>query len=317
MPKTDAWPFASTLPLAGHDSESINTSDPSVIAFVVDHAYSSKFTGVPVIDAGVPYGFIINSVPGWMELTPLQLLLEGMWREGKHSRGANALDGNLIEYGMGGFADGGWGPPMLYPPEVKIYADGRIVFGRKDGYWQGTIEPRRFERLKRDFANNTLLKESQLLPVRNGGLISMHGGMAYIRYRDGDDQVVVAVLSHPRRGAYPRLLNRIREEIPRTYMRFRPEAITFRLYPGSSWREPARWPFSATTPLQGRSGSIALTDPAEIAFVIDRAFGGFSWIQTNVRENGIDYEIILESAPGWYEPDSLGATLEELRLSSN
>jgi hypothetical protein len=54
-----------------------------------------------------------------------------------------------------------------------------------------------------------------------------------------------------------------------------------------------------------------------IAFVIDSAFGGFSWIQTNVRENGIDYEIILESAPGWYEPDSLGATLEELRLSSN
>jgi len=28
---------------------------------------------------------------------------------------AGTQDENLIEYGMGGFADGGHGPPMLYP----------------------------------------------------------------------------------------------------------------------------------------------------------------------------------------------------------
>jgi hypothetical protein len=317
MPKTDAWPFTGALPLAGHESEAISTSDPAIIAFVIDHKYGSKFVGVPVIDSGVPYGFIIISALGWMELPSLQLLLEGMWRDGRHSRGSGSQDGNLIEYGMGGFADGGWGPPMLYPPAVKIYADGRIVFGDEEGYWQGKIEPKRFQRLERDLANNTLLKNSQLVPVRNGGLISMHGGMAYIRYRDSDDAVVVAVLSHPRRGAYPRLLNRIREEIPKTYTRFRPAAITFRLYPGRSWQDPVAWPFSAKTPLRGRTGSITVDDPAAIAFVIDRGFGGFSWIQTNVNEDGTDYEIILESVPDWYEPEPLGMTLENLRLGSN
>ena len=51
--------------------------------------------------------------------------------------------------------------------------------------------------------------------------------------------------------------------------------------------------------------------------MIDHAFGGFSWLQTNVQENGKDFEIILESSPGWYEPQILGATLDNLRLNSN
>src|SRR5258708_29368871 len=101
-------------------------------------------------------------------------------------RGIGVRDENLFEYGRGGLGDGGWGPPMLYPPEVKIYADGRIVFADKEGFWQGTIEPKRLERLRRDLARNKLLEKSQLLQVRNGGLISMHGGVVYVRYRDVD-----------------------------------------------------------------------------------------------------------------------------------
>jgi hypothetical protein len=229
---------------------------------------------------------------------------------------AQSRDGNLIEYGMGGFADGGWGPPMLFPPEVKIYRDGRIVFAQKEGVWEGRLEPKRLQRLERELAKNTLLQKSQLLPVRNGGLISMHGGIAYIRYRDGEDEVIVAVLSHPHRGPYVRLLNTIRDEIPSTYRRFRPEELSFRLYPGSSWQTPVRWPFSATLPL--REGvPITTTDREAVAFILDRAFGGFSWLQTNVTEAGCDYEIIVESVPDWYEPGVLAMTLEMLRLSSN
>jgi hypothetical protein len=114
---------------------------------------------------------------------------------------AQVRDGNLIEYGMGGFADGGIGSPMLFP----------------------------------------------------------------------------------QRGPYPRLLHRIREEIPSTYSSFRAHQLTFRLYPGSTWREPVAWPFSAATPLACSSGSITLTDPAAVAFVLDHSLGGFSWLQTNVR----------------------------------
>jgi hypothetical protein len=296
----------------------MSTSDPAMIAFIVDASINSKFPQPPVLDNEGLYQFGVESAPGWTDPPALQKKITEIWRAApKHERGSGVQDGNLIEYGMGGFADGGHGPPMLYPPEVKIYADGRIVFADKEGYWQGTLEPKRLERLRNDLARNELLKESQLLKVRNGGLISMHGGMAYIRYRNGDDEVLVAVLSHPHRGPYPTLLNRIRQEIPDAYSRFRPNEIAFRVYPGSTWVEPVDWPFAATIPLQGRSQSIIVTDRAAIAFVIDHGFGGFSWLQTNVRENGKTWEIILESARGWYEPQFLGVTLDDLRLSSN
>jgi len=312
------WPFTSALPLAGHGDTPVSTSDPAVIAFIIDHSFNSKVPLPAIEENGALYQFGIESAPGWMDPPALQRRLEELWRAApKHGRGSGAQDGNLIEYGMGGFADGGHGPPMLYPPEVKIYAGGRIVFADKEGYWQGIIEPKRLEKLKRDLTNNALLKKSQILPVRNGGLISLHGGMAYIRYRDADDEVVVAVLSHPKRGPYPRLLDRIREEIPSTFSRFRPDEITFRLYPGSTWQQPVAWPFSATIPLHDKPDSITINDPPAIAFVIDHAFGGFSWLQTNVQENGKDFEIILESSPGWYEPQILGATLDNLRLNSN
>jgi hypothetical protein len=317
--KEIVWPFPDSMRLKeATDDAPMSTSNPKMIAFIIEASINSKSARPPVLDSEGLYQFGVDSAPGWTDPPALQKKIAEIWRAApKHRRGAGVQDGSLIEYGMGGFADGGYGAPMLYPPAVKIYADGRIVFGDKEGYWQGTIERKRLEHLRRDLARNDLLKQSQLLKVSNGGLISMHGGMAYIRYRDGDDEVVVAVLSHPHRGPYPRLLNRIREEIPGAYSRFRPKEITFRLYPGSTWVEPVDWPFTATIPLQGRSKSISTTDPAAIAFVIDHGFGGFSWMQTNVRENGTNYEIILESVRGWYEQQFLGMTLDDLRLSSN
>jgi len=309
-----AWPFASTVPLKGRGEDLVSTSDPAVIAFIIDATYNAKISRPAVEESGAFYQFGFMSAPGWTDPPAIQGCIEELHRVSPQHRGAGVQDGNLIEYGMGGFADGGHGPPMLYPPEVKVYNDGRIVFGTQEGYWQGTIKPQRLERLKRDLAKNDLLKKSQLLPVKNGGSISMHGGVAYIRYRDADDEIIAAVLSHPRRGPYVRLLARIREEIPETYSRFRPKEITFRLYPGSTWVAPVEWPFSATTPLHDHSDLITITDPAATAFVIDHSFGGFSWTQTNVRENGTDYEIIFESAPGWYEQEILGITLDNLRL---
>lgn len=315
--KSVPWPFTSTVPLAGRGDDPVSTSDPAVIAFIVDDVYTRKAPLPGIEENGKLYQFGVESAPGWMDPPALQVRVEQLWlASAKRGRGVGAQDGNLIEYGMGGFADGGHGL-MLYPPEVKIYADGRVVFGDKEGIWQGMLEPRRLERLKSDLSKTKLLAKTQILPVRGGGLISMHGGMAYIRYRDGDDEKIVAVLSHPHGGPYTRLLGRIRQEIPSTYSRFRPKEITFRLYPGSSWVEPVAWPFSAAIPLHGRSDSIAITDAAAIGFVIDHAFGGFSWLQTNVIEDGVKYEIILESSPGWYEPGVLASTLEYMRLISN
>lgn len=310
-----AWPFTATFPLAARD-DPFHSDDPAIVAFVLDAIYGMKSPRPPVQADGQLYQFSVESAPGWIDPPALESRITALWNAaGKHGTGTGSQDANLIEYGMGGFADGGHGL-MLYPPEVKIYDDGRIVFGHKEGIWIGTIEPRRLERLKKELAANPLLSKTQILPVRNGGLISMHGGMAYIRYRDGDDERIVAVLSHPRRGPYAKMLNRIRGEIPSTYSRFRPKEISFTLYPAGAWVQPVPWPFSATIPLHNTKGSIHVTDPAAIAFVIDHSFGGFSWLQTNVIDQGVNYEIILESAPGWYDPQVLAPTLEMLRLTS-
>jgi hypothetical protein len=231
---------------------------------------------------------------------------------------AAADDGNLIEYGRGGFGDGGWGPPMLTPPDVKIYSDGRIVFGDAKGIWEGRVDPRRLARLKRDLGRNPLLKRTQLLHVKNGGLISMHGGMAYIRYGDGDSEIFVAVESHPRSGPYVALLRRIRDEIPDAYASFRPSSISFRVYEHSTWREPVAWPFPET-PLAGRKSSdiVTVTDPKAIALLVDNSFGGFSWLQCNVSENGQNYSLMIDRVPGWFEQSEVALKLYELHLAGS
>jgi len=48
--------------------------------------------------------------------------------------------------------------------------------------------------------------------------------------------------------------------------------------------------------------------------VLDHSFGGFSWLQTKVRENGIDYEIITQSVSGWFEQDDLAEKLWMMRM---
>src|SRR5207245_3645203 len=180
--------FSTTVPLNGRGEELISTSDPAVNAFIIDATYNAKISRPTVEENGAFYQFGVVSAPGWMDPPLIQGCIEELWRASPaHGRGAGVQDGNLIEYGMGGFADGGHGPPMLFPPEVKIYSDGRIVFATKEAYWQGMLDPKRLARLKSDLAKTDLLKESQLLPVRNGGLISMHGGMVYIRSRDAED----------------------------------------------------------------------------------------------------------------------------------
>src|SRR5690349_12479140 len=49
-----------------------------------------------------------------------------------------------------------------------------------------------------------------------------------------------------------------------------------------------------------------------IALVVDNSFGGFSWLQTNVSENGTAYELILDKVPGWFEPEELAWKLYAL-----
>jgi hypothetical protein len=232
------------------------------------------------------------------------------------ARARAVTDGNLIEYSFGGFAEGDvMLMPMLLPPVVKIYADGRVVFRDDPGFLQGQLPPERLERLKRRLSGNALLKATRLVPVKKGGAAGFHGGMAYIRYRDGADEVVIGALCLPHSGPWARLVREIRSFIPTAYWRFVPAAASVSVHTGGTWGEPTPWPFSAKLPLSKLAQAetaIPVDDRSVIAFLFGHFDSGFSWLDMRALEGGKGYSIKLDSVPGWYEPSDLSSLLGSL-----
>jgi len=222
-----------------------------------------------------------------------------------------AQEANLIEYSYGAFAEGfEFGGPMLLPPKVKIYQSGRVVFWNSRGIWTGQIEERRLEKLRRTLARSELLRESRILPVKRGRSLGMHGGMAYLRYLEGGEQVLVAVMSLPRRGPWQRLVGLLSSYIPSSYRSFLPNSALVRIRSGGSWQDPVPWPFEEELSLARAVGSEEmLSDPRMISFVLAHLSPGFSWLEVIVSEKGREFSLSLQAVPGWYDPDDTEMTL--------
>lgn len=228
---------------------------------------------------------------------------------------ANATeDGNLVEYSYGGFAEGDLiSGPMLFPPIVKIYQDGRIVFIDDRGIWHGQVHESPLKKLTSYLASNSLLHETRLIPVKKGVSPGFHGGMAYIRYLDGEKEVIIGALRIPTSGPWDRLLKEIRACIPSSYSSFQPASVSVSVWRGSTWDTPVQWPFISTIPLAPEADEVAryllVEDPKAIFFILQHARGGFSWLQCAVADARETYSIHIESVPGWYEPSGIEAVL--------
>lgn len=159
-------------------------------------------------------------------------------------------DRNLIEYSYGSYGDGSSeiGMPMLWPPLVKIYQDGRIIFYSKNDnkFYAGNIDSQRLERLKKKFANEEFLQKSRFIEMK-GGLINIHGGLSYIRYLDGDNEVLISTEVSPRGGTWMRIINSVRNCLPDKRVVFYPEKIEVETWEDTSklpsLTEPTAWPF--------------------------------------------------------------------------
>ncbi|HBL26495.1 MAG TPA: hypothetical protein DD490_06645 [Acidobacteria bacterium] len=218
-----------------------------------------------------------------------------------------------MEYSYGGFGEiEGFTDPMLLPPMVKIYQDGRIVFIDDRGIWQGRVQERRLARLKAYLAKQPLLKETGLIRVQKGEPPGLHGGMAYIKYLDGEHQVVIGSLLLPTAGPWHRIVEEIRSVIPSSSSSFIPESVTVFVFPGGRWGSPVQWPapYIPLAPSAAEDGGELTVSDREVAsFILQHASVGFSWLQCVVLDGGQTYSLHIKSVPGWYQPEELERVL--------
>lgn len=217
-------------------------------------------------------------------------------------------DDTLVEYGEGSRSEG-----LLWldsPPKVKIWRNGRIVFVRH-GVWTAVLPPDRVARLEKDLARVALLKHGiRYVDVEPTRPIGLHGGMSYVRFLHGDQEIVIGTAGRPYRGGpWMRLIDRIRQEIPAEAVEWIPREVTFSCWSWTSGREGwvvTQWPFGDRIQLAGgpyshTSREFKTSDPAVIAFLLSHSFRDESWRRI-VEADGALYRIHVMRVPEWLDP---------------
>src|SRR5688500_5943330 len=78
-----------------------------------------------------------------------------------------AAQNNIIEYSYRIFGSGEYYYPILFPPLIKIYEDGKIIFLKDKKFYQGNIESSKLKLLTQQLKKNTILKRSDYLIDKN------------------------------------------------------------------------------------------------------------------------------------------------------
>ena len=213
----------------------------------------------------------------------------------------------FVEYGHGSFSETGtW--LFLGFPDLTIRNDGRLIFMDEFGVWTATVPEARMERLRRDLSHDPLLRETHFYESKHAKPIMMHGGMSYIRFGD----VIIAAEGLPVGGAWQRVIDRIREEIPSSYESYLPPQIRFDAVRQWTAEKHVRWPFEHF-PLSVLPGDT--TDPAIIAFVMRQAFRRDVW-RYEVDDATGSYFLSVTHVSDWAsDRSSLAMEVELLRQS--
>lgn len=227
------------------------------------------------------------------------------------------LDNNLIEYSYGSYGDASAdiGIPMLWPPLVKIYQDGRIIFHVKSDnrFYVGQIEAHRLNDLKSKLAKQSYLRQSRFIEMK-GDFINVHGGLSYIRYLDGDSEVLLSTEVSPRGGSWMKIIKLVRSYLPNKYSPYYPEKIELHGWgdtSGGTRDEPPVWPYSKEVRLSSKPETIS--NPEIIRYLFERLEGSFSFFAWDFREDGKRYALVLEKVPNWYNDGDLKIALAQLK----
>lgn len=232
----------------------------------------------------------------------------------------HAQESNLIEiagakYGEGMDLSVG---PYLVPPMVAIYQSGRIVFRNDRGIWEGRINEKRLQELRRKLAGNELLQKSQFLTDVQGEPLGSRD-MAYLRYLDAANEVIVAVHREPSKGPWLDLFRLVLSYCPWSHHTFVPKEVKVRIFKGHPDLTPVPWPFKDELSLRGREdGSfLTLSDPRMIEFLMGQPLSeAFSTLELATIEDGSRFSLEIESVPDWYGSPDLQRTLGRMAAAN-
>ena len=234
------------------------------------------------------------------------------------SASAGLRDNNLIEFSQGAYANMST-KAMLLPPFVKIYQDGKVIHYDSDGegnrpFYVSQLDPNQLDSLKKFLAGEKYLWRSRFIDME-GDDINVHGGVSYIRYLDGDKEILLATEVKPRGGPWKQLTDAIFKYVPEDHENL--------YYPSSllvdTWLEeseftdqnPDVWSFSKQLKLTPKLKTIS--DPEIVHFLFDRLNYVFSFFVWDFKDNGKRYSIALVGAPGWFEPEYINEALAKVK----
>lgn len=229
-------------------------------------------------------------------------------------------DGNLIEFSRGSYGETFGKIPrraMLWPPFVKIYQDGKVIHyeGDEDGrYFVSHLAPEQLDSLKKHLAGEKYLWKSRFIEM-DGDDINIHGGLSYIRYLDGDKEIILATEVKPRGGPWVQLTDAIWKYVPEDHGTvYYPDVIgVYTSVDTSPYgnQNPPVWPFSKKITLSSKVKMIS--DREVIEYLFDDLKGVFSFYVWDFKHDGKRYSIFLANSPGWFEPDYLNKALWKVR----
>jgi hypothetical protein len=229
---------------------------------------------------------------------------------------AGLRDNNLIEFSRGSYGNSRL-MAILWPPFVKIYRDGKVIHyeGDEDGrYFVSHLTPDQLDSLKKRLAGEKYLWRSRFIDM-DGDDINVHGGVSYIRYPDGDKEILLATEVKPRGGPWVNLTDAIWKYVLDDHEQVYYPALVG-VYTSEDTSEysdqhPPAWPFEQQIKLSSKLKTIS--DPKIIEYLFDDLKGIFSMYVWGFKQDDKRYSLTLHSSPGWFEPDYLNKALKKVR----
>lgn len=229
---------------------------------------------------------------------------------------AGLRDNNLIEFSRRSYTFMGQ-RALLWPPFVKIYQNGKVVRYEEDEdgrYFVSHLTPERLDSLKNYLAGEKYLLKSRFIDM-DGDVINVHGGVSYIRYLDGDKEILVATEVKPKDGPWVQLTDALWKYVPEDHEQvYYPAVIGVQtLEDDSEFSDqiPPAWPFAQQITLNSKLKTIS--NPEIIHYLFEKLSGVFSFHVWEVKQGDKRYSIFLISSPGWFEPEYLNKALAKVR----
>ncbi len=228
---------------------------------------------------------------------------------------AGLRDNNLIEFSRGSYGNMSL-RAMLWPPLVKIYQDGKVIHfeSEEKGFYVSHLDAQALDALKKKLGSEHYLYKSRFIEMP-GDEINVHGGVSYIRYLDGDKEILLATEVKPQKGPWVELTDLLWSYIPEDHSQhYYPEVIGVQTWLDDSEYSdpnPPVWPFSQQLALTPKLKTIS--NPEIIHYLFDRLHGVFSFYVWDFKDNGKTYSVALVEVPGWLQQKYINRALEKVR----